>query len=151
MISETLKANGQLTIELRDEAGNIKQTETTNLVVNTGFAFITSRMTGTSSAVMSHMGIGSGTTAASGTQTALVTPLGSRVALSSTTRVSTNVTNDAVQFVASFPAGTGTGAVTEAGLFNAVTGGDMLARTVFPVINKGANDSMTITWKVTIS
>jgi hypothetical protein len=26
----------------------------------------------------------------------------------------------------------------------------MLCRTVFPVINKGASDTLTVTWKVTI-
>jgi hypothetical protein len=54
-------------------------------------------------------------------------------------------------YVASFPAGTGTGAIVEAGLFNASSGGDMLCRTTFAVVNKGANDSITITWTVTVS
>jgi hypothetical protein len=27
----------------------------------------------------------------------------------------------------------------------------MLCRTVFPVINKGTNDTMTITWAITIT
>ena len=47
--------------------------------------------------------------------------------------------------------GPGTGAITEAGLFDAASGGDMLARTVFSVVNKGASDSITITWTITIS
>ena len=45
----------------------------------------------------------------------------------------------------------GTGAITEAGIFNASTGGDMFARTKFAVVNKGAADSMTITWTITVS
>ena len=64
---------------------------------------------------------------------------------------STTVTNNEIAYVASFGAGEGTGAITEAGLFNAVTGGTMLCRTVFSVVNKGASDSMTITWTVTVS
>ena len=54
-------------------------------------------------------------------------------------------------YVASFGAGTGTGAITEAGLLNASSSGTLLCRTVFSVINKGANDTLGITWTVTIS
>jgi len=54
-------------------------------------------------------------------------------------------------YVATFGAGTGTGAVTEAGLFNAASGGTMLCRTVFPVVNKQSGDSMTVSWVVTVS
>jgi len=64
---------------------------------------------------------------------------------------STTVTDNAVAYVASFAAGEGTGAITEAGIFNASSGGTLLCRTVFSVVNKGASDSMTITWTVTIS
>ena len=48
-------------------------------------------------------------------------------------------------------AGEGTGALTEAGIFNASSSGTMLCRTEFSVVNKGASDSMTITWTVTVS
>ena len=58
---------------------------------------------------------------------------------------------NSITYVATFSAGEGTGAITEAGLFNASSAGDMLCRTVFPVINKGVNDSCTITWSVTVS
>jgi hypothetical protein len=91
------------------------------------------------------MAIGSGTTAAAAGNTALGTELG-RVSLTSGTASAAVVT-----YVATFAAGTGTGAVTEAGLLNASSGGTMLCRTVFSVVNKGANDSMTVTWTVTVS
>ena len=88
-----------------------------------------------------------GTTAAAVGDTALQTAIaGSRVALTSGTSA-TNV----VTYVASFPAGTGTGAVTEAGVFNASSAGTMLCRTVFSVVNKGAADAMSITWTITVS
>jgi hypothetical protein len=150
MINETLKLSGQLNIVLQDKAGNIKENiDTKNLVVNTGLAYIVSRMVGTTKAVMTHMAVGSGTTAAAATQTDLVTLLGSREALDSTTISGTN--DEKVVFVSSFEAGDGTGAVTEAGLFNAATGGDMLCRTVFSVVNKAADDTMAITWTITLS
>lgn len=120
-----------------------------NLVVNTGLAYVISRMVGTSKAVMSHMAVGSGTTAAAAGDTALQSQLGSRVALSSTTISGAN--NEKVVYVTTFGAGVGTGAVTEAGVFNASTSGDMLCRTVFSVVNKAADDTMQITWTITMS
>lgn len=149
MINENLKLSGQLNIVLKDKAGNVKETrEVKNLVVDTGLAFIASRMTGTSKAVMSHMALGSSTTAAAAGQTDLVSVLGSREALDSTTLTGSN---KAVAYVSSFEAGDGTGAVTEAGIFNASSGGDMLCRTVFSVVNKGADDVMSITWTITLA
>ena len=140
------KATGKLKVEIKDKQGNVKETrELENLVVDTGLAFIASRMKDASATAMSHMAIGTGTTAAASGNTALGTEA-ARVALTSTT-----VTSNAVAYVCSFAAGTGTGAITEAGILNAASGGTLLCRTVFSVVNKGASDSMTITWTVTIS
>jgi len=150
MIIDNLKLSGQLNIVLKDKDGNVKDSrEVKNLVVNAGLAYIASRMVGTAKDVMSHMALGSGTTAAAAGQTDLVTMLGSREALDSTTITGTN--NEKVQYVASFEAGDATGAVTEAGIFNASTSGDMLCRTVFDVVNKAADDTMTVTWTITLS
>lgn len=149
MQNESILAKGTLQLVLTDEFGNVKQQEETNLVVNLGLAFIASRIKDATATVMSHMAIGTGTTAAAATQTALVTEV-ARVALASTTIVTTNVANDAVQFQATFGAGTGTGAITEAGLLNAASAGTMLSRSVFSAVNKGANDTLTVTWKLTI-
>jgi hypothetical protein len=149
MINENLKLSGQLNIVLKDKAGNVKETrEVKNLVVDAGLVFIASRMTGTSKAVMSHMALGSGTTAAAAGQTDLVSILGSREALDSTTITGSN---KAVAYVSSFEAGDGTGAVTEAGIFNASSGGDMLCRTVFRVVNKASDDAMSVTWTITLA
>lgn len=150
MINENLKLAGQLSIVLKDKDGNIKdQREVKNLVVNAGLAYIASRMVGTTKSVMSHMALGSGTTAAAASQTDLVSVLGSREALDSTTISGTNL--EKVVYVSSFEAGDATGAVTEAGIFNAASAGDMLCRTTFNVVNKAADDSMTVTWTITLS
>jgi hypothetical protein len=143
-------ATGKLRIVIQDETtGEVKHDfETTNLVVDTGLDFIASRMTGTSATVMTHMAIGDDDTAAAPGDTQLGSQLGSRKGLSVS---GGTATDNAVEYVASFNAGEGTGPVTEAGIFNASTSGTMLCRTVFDVINKGASDSMTITWTVTVS
>jgi hypothetical protein len=143
--TDFLTAKGTLGIVLTDENGNLKQElNVTNLVVDTGLDYIASRMKDATATAMTHMAIGSGTTDPAPADTALQTQLG-RVSLTSTT-----VTGNSVAYIASFAAGTGTGAVTEAGIFNASSGGTMLCRTEFAVINKAAGDSMTITWTVTV-
>lgn len=145
---EKMKATGQVNVVVRDDSGNVKQEFTVpNLVVDTGLDFIASRMKDATATAMSHMEVGTDTTAAGASDTAL----GAAVAASRVTLDSTTVTDNAVAYVATFPAGTGTDALTEAGVFNASSGGTMLCRTVFSVINKGASDSMTITWTITIS
>lgn len=147
---EQLKAAGKLSIVLKDEKGAVKETrEIKNLVVNTGLGHITSRLLGTSSGVMSHMALGSGTTAAAAGDTALGSQLGSRKALTSSTQSGSN--NESIVYVATFAAGEGTGAVTEAGIFNASTSGTMLCRTVFSVVNKAAGDTLQVTWTLTFS
>ena len=140
-IKDALKMKGRLQIHVNDELVQ----EVDNLVVTAGKGYVASRMKDTSATAMSHMAIGSGSTAAAAGDTALGNELG-RVALTSTT-----VSGAVVTYVASFPAGTGTGAVTEAGILNASSSGTMLCRTVFSVVNKGASDSMTVTWTVTVS
>lgn len=143
---DLIKATGKLEIRLFDKDGNLKDSrDINNLVVTVGKNFIASRMVGVASAVMSHMGIGSGAVAAAAGDTTLGSQL-ARVALTSGTAAAAIAT-----FVASFGAGVGTGAVTEAGIFNDAAAGSMLARTVFAVVNKGADDSMSITWTVTVS
>jgi hypothetical protein len=142
---ESLKATGSLNILITRANGSTESTQVKNLVVNSGLNYIVSRMKDTTLGAMSHMAVGSGSTAAAGGNTALGTELG-RVALTSTT-VSTNT----IQYVALFPAGTGTGTVTEAGVFNNSSGGTMLCRTVFGVVTKDAGDSMSITWTITVS
>lgn len=146
MIIDGLKAKGTLDIVVRGPDGNIKdEKKVENLIVDTGLDFIASRMNGTSESVMSHMAVGTGSTAAAAADTALGTEL-DRNALTSTT-----VTDNAIAFVCSWAAGDGTGSLTEAGLFNASSAGTMLCRTVFGTVTKAADDSMTITWTITVS
>ncbi len=144
--TDELKVTGSVDVVIYDENGNKKENFTIpNLVVNTGLAYIASRMKDTTATAMSHMAVGTDNTATAGGNTALGTQQ-ARVSLTSTT-----VTTNQIAYVATFGVGVGTGALTEAGIFNASTSGTMLCRTVFAVINKGANDTMTITWTITIS
>jgi negative regulator of sigma E activity len=144
--STALNAKGRLTIQQFDKEGNLIHTEdTTNVVVSDGLDYITERMKDATTTVMSHMAVGSDNTAAAAGDSTLGVELG-RVALTSTT-----VSSNTITYVGDFPAGTGTGAVVEAGVLNNVTGGDLLCRTVFSVVNKAAADTLKITWTLTVS
>ncbi len=146
-MEDNLKLKGDVFITVKDKDGNVKEERhEENLVVSAGLNFICDRMEGTSEAVMSHMGLGSGTTAAAAGDTDLGSLLGSREALDSTT-----VSSNTITYVSSFEAGDATGAVTEAGIFNASTSGTMLCRVVFSEINKAADDTMSVTWVITLT
>lgn len=145
-LSDTFKPTGELEIVLRGPDGNIKEIrKAKNLVVAAGKTYIASRVTGTSSSIMSHMAIGTSTSTPTSSDTQLGTEAG-RVSLASGSN-----TANAVTYTATFPAGTGTGAITEAAVLNSSSGGTMLCRTTFPVVNKAAGDSIAVTWTVTIS
>jgi hypothetical protein len=145
MINDTIKVTGELKITVTKPDGNTHETVVPNIVVTDGKEYIASRMKDATATAMSHMAIGTGSTAAAAGDSTLGTEAG-RVSLTSTT-----VTSNAVAYVATFGAGTGTGAITEAGILNASSSGDLLCRTVFSVINKGAADTLGITWTVTVN
>jgi hypothetical protein len=118
-------------------------------VVNSGKYAIASRLIGTATAVFSHMALGSGVVAAVAGDTTLGTPYAS-------TRPTVTVTGgtgsvNTVTYSATFAPGNSTGSVTEAGIFNALTGGSMLARTVFNSVYKDTLDTLTINWTITFN
>lgn len=129
-----------------------------NLVVQTGKNFIASRMVGTTEPVMSHMGIGTSSTAETNNDTTLGTELSPGGGFTGYTRAavtasfSTNVVTYSATFAANNPsAPAGGAALREAGIFNALTGGTMLCRTTYPTVTKLPADALSITWTITIS
>jgi len=124
------------------------------LVVNRFCEFMASRMKDNTATVMSHMAVGTSNTAPAAGDTNLAAEVGSsRTALTSTVN-----TSNAVTYACTFNPGVGTGALVEAGIFNYGTYAAsptstqiLLCRTIFAVINKGAADTLTISWTVTIS
>jgi hypothetical protein len=150
---ENLRLTGKLNIVVTDQHGVVKdERNVDNLVVTSGLTYIASRMAAATAGVASHMAVGTSSTATAAGQVNLQAAESARVALTSTTPGSTGIV-----YVASFPAGTATAALQEAAIFNygtfaAVPGANqhMLCRTVFSVINKAANDTMTITWTINL-
>lgn len=147
MITESVFLKGSLEILLLDEKNNLKdQRKINNLVVAVGKNHITSRLASNAAIVMSHMAIGSANIAPTTSQTLLLGEV-ARVSLDSTT-----ITNNTVTYVSTFPAGTGTGTIAEAAVFNdpSANSGTMLCRTRFNEVNKAAADTIVITWNVTV-
>lgn len=148
MINEFLTIRGDLDVLLRDAStGEVKLKKTfPNLVVTTGKELLASRLASATNNVVGYMAVGSGNTAPAVTDTTLVAEI-SRVA---TSVAGGTPTGNTVLYTATFPAGVGTGSLQEAGLFNAVSGGSMLSRTTYAVINKGDSDELIINWTITI-
>jgi hypothetical protein len=147
-ITEQLKATGKVRIVQTNAQGEtVKEFEVPNLVVTTGKNYIASKIVATTNSPvsMTHMAIGTGTGTPAAADTALGAETG-RVSLAGSV-VSTNT----ITYTATFPAGTGTGAITEAAVLNASSSGTMLCRTTFPVVNKAAGDTIAVTWVVTVS
>lgn len=97
-----------------------------------------------------HVAVGIGSTSPVAGDTALeseITTGGGARKTATGTRITSSTTNDTAQLVVTFTF-TATFAVTESGVFNASSGGDMLARQTFTAINVISGDSIEITWQV---
>lgn len=149
MLRESIPSHGTLKLELRNAAGKLKASQTHNLVVNLGIAGIAARIHKDAEPKVTHMALGTGNAAVLPADIALGTET-ARVAMQSTNTVTEVVADDAVQFVAEFGPGVGTGALTEAGLFTAASAGKMWCRSVFGALTKEAEDTLTIAWVLRI-
>ena len=148
MIIDNLEITGALQISLNNEV--VHQCD--NLVVTAGKEWVANRFKDdgggfTQLGEMTHMAVGSGSAAAAAANTALGTEL-NRIAL---TTAGGTVSNATVQYDATWTSSSPAYAIEEAGIFTAASGGTMLARTVFAIINKGTDDTVTISWTITVS
>jgi hypothetical protein len=125
-----------------------------NIVTNVGLSEMIKLVFGLGGAAFGYIAIGTGTAAESATDTALQTEIKRKTASKSQT--TTSVTGDTCLLTATFSSAdglSGTSAVTEAGVFNALTGGVLLARKVFSAVNVNwdAGDSLTINYYIQLS
>lgn len=144
MLNDSVAFRGSLNIQkFNSEQALIDSRTINNLVVAAGKQVIASRLIGNTLPVFSHMAIGTGVANVTSSQTELIAEVG-RVAFTSVAR-----TNNTITYIATFPAGVGTGSLTESGIFNSPTTGNMLCRTNFSTFSKAAGDTIVITWQVT--
>lgn len=130
-------------LELRDSLGNVKAVRNVyNTVTTNGKYGIADQILASPTlGKPTHMAIGTGSPAANALGTEL-----DRNALTSKTR-----SNAVVTMVGDWAAGDGTGAITEAGVFDASSSGNMWLSTSFSTINKASGDTLSITWTLTVS
>jgi hypothetical protein len=149
MLQDKMKSEGTVALVLKKADGAIKEERVYNSIVNNGKVFLTSRLFAAASDVFTyHIGIGGSNTAVALTQNNLLTAFGDRLESETPVAVTTSIANDTIQFVAEFGISETTLAIQEAGLFTSLTGNTMIARTVFGMITKAPDDTLTITWKI---
>ncbi len=144
---------GKIEIRLWGPDGELKDSRSIkmyrampNTITTFGDKLVANRLSGATLTAPTHMAVGTGT-GGGATNNSLVTQL-DRNALTSTTQGVTTNDNDVI-YVGDWAAGDGTGAITEAGIFNHTSNPGMLCYASFSVVNKGASDTLQITWTVT--
>lgn len=150
--TERTQMKGHIKIELFDNEGNIKQIiEKDNTFMAVGDAHVADQLASTENeAKMGWMAIGTGSTAFTTSSTTLNSQLDRNALNSGYPEQQGGASDNDVVYKANWAAGDGTGAIREAGIFNSSGTGTMLAASTFSVINKGASDTLTITWTVTV-
>jgi len=123
-----------------------------NIITDVGLACIIRLVfSGLTEDKFGYLGIGSGTTAESATDTALEYPVVRKA--STQTQETTTITDDTCRLEATFSSAdglTGTMTISETGIFNLATAGDLLARKVFAGVplDWDAGDTLTIRYYV---
>ena len=116
-----------------------------NLVLTTGKVLAITRLVGVAKAALSHMGIGTSTTAPAVGQTGLITPLGARVPFDSAPVINGQTVTMTATFGPDY-----VGVIAEFLLANALTNGDAFSRAILnPGIPKTAADTIAVTWAIT--
>lgn len=146
----SVKLSGEWYICLYGPDGSLKEERRGHNVITTnGKEALASYLRSAAVSVVTNpflqVAIGTGSTAESSSDTTLGTEA------ARTTGTATYTSGAIYEVYATFAAGTGTGAITEYGLFNSTTGGAMLSRDVESVINKGASDTLTTRLQITLS
>ena len=120
-----------------------------NLITNAGLSETAKLLGGVSADAISHMAIGIGTGGTTTLNSEIVTGGGARAAVTPTSETTTS-TGDTVRSVNTFEF-SDTFAVTEEGLFNNESAGDMIAYRTFSAVNVADGDSLQITHDIVMS
>ncbi len=146
MLQSRAGINGLCHVELFGEDGKLKEERIVyNLVTELGDAHVADQMSDSGDAALGYMAVGSGAEQVA-SDVGLTTVI-DRNALTSTTQGAGAADNDVI-FVGTWAAGDGTGAIVEAGIFLGDDNTSMNYYAFFAVINKGAADTLVITWTV---
>lgn len=150
MYERVFGVKGWWKMELSDGHGNVIETRAgSNVVTDVGkellASFLNSAAAAASTFTCKYIAIGTDST----TEAASNTALGTEV--SRHTGTVSYLSGMIYQVKATFATGSGTGAITEYGLFSSSSAGTLFARDTEAAINKGASDVLTVTAQFTIS
>lgn len=149
-MEEKLGLSGEIEFKHFSPTGELLNTiKMHNCIVNAGLTVVAKLINGVETDFFEHIAIGIGTTTATATDTQLESEItdGGGERASATTSYEADYK---AKFVNTFNF-TGSYAVTESGVFDTNSGGNMLCRQTFSAINVGSGDSLQVTWKITVS
>ena len=145
---DAIRLRGSLELRLVREDGGVEVTTIENLVTTVGKHVIAGRMLAAPpDPGPSHIAVGTNGTLPAITDVALGSE-SSRASAAPGPHGRRRCGPDGGGF--NFLAGDASGALVEAGMFNAAAAGSLIARTTFAVINKGPNDTLQVTWTLTV-
>jgi len=147
-MKQTISVMGEVNIkEINPITGEVVSDETfKNLVTNVGLAAIVDFLDGDNPTTFDYMAIGSGTTPAAAGDTALETELDR----SSSPITPTQPTATTISWVETFTAGAGKSAITEMGMLDADSVGNLFNHLIFTA-RDNLNNDLQITYTVTIA
>jgi hypothetical protein len=150
---EGISLIGEVEIYVFDKEGRLKKKIVLkNLITNVGYAQVAGLINGVVTTPFKYVAVGIGSSTSPGTCTApsaTNTALDYEVArvLATVGRTTTSVTNDTATWSATFNFTTSY-SLCEAGIFDASSGGNMLSRVTYSVVNVVSGDTLVINWKI---
>tara|TARA_R110000796_G_scaffold248508_1_gene375344 strand:- start:3048 stop:3515 length:468 start_codon:yes stop_codon:yes gene_type:complete len=147
--NDQVEIMGHWSMVVKGPDGEVKQTKSgKNVVVTNGLEYLASFMSSAACAAATftqrYIAVGTDSTAGAVSNTALGTEVGRHTGTVSYT------SGALYEVVATFAAGSATGAIVEYGLLSANSGGTLFSRDIESVINVGASDTLEVTTKVTV-
>lgn len=119
------------------------------LLVNTGKAIVTNYLAGGAATQPKYIGWGTGAGTTSATDTTLFSETGSRTT-GTATQQTTSTTNDTYQVIGTLTAGSSL-TITNAGLFDASSSGNLFVKGDFTGVALTSGDSIQFTFKTQFS
>ena len=147
-MNDGIKLSGHISIKHIRDGKVIDTREVKNLIVDGGKALIATGLSANTDIHFTHIGIGTGTTAAVTGEDKLVDEVLTRGTVTATP------TLNVVSFVSTAIVNSvSIKSITEAGLFNKSSGRTMFSRQVFDpiVLQFSPADSLVITWTITVN
>lgn len=149
-LNDVMLLRGCIEMQLQDIHGRpVGNRVSLNTVVTAGRRWVLSRLKSTSPATeqISHIAVGTGTTAPATGNTALGSET-TRIAISAFTTTGLDSNPPSWRAECQFATNEGNTTLGEAGLFNSSSSGTMLSRVTFTTINKTTSNTLAVSYTI---